>query len=194
MSKSTAAEARAVHCYQFDGSHRNRNECALCAMTTLLQRAAQASVVDLNLRAVDLGRYLDRIPFRHARFPAWFPGPGGATHPRAAWKGLDAALRRLQRRGRALPWRASMRTRQTQTDLAAALETGELVMIYGMGSTGVPHAVVPLERLPDGWLILDPGQPASKNPVRWSEQQLTDWWVNFGWVYPGGTLVSLMPQ
>lgn len=194
MSSYQKQRALDAHHYQFDGSHPNRNECALCAMTTLLHRAARASTEKLDLTAVDLGRYLDRIPFRHARFPAWFPGPGGATHPRAAWKGLNGYIRQFRRRGLDFPWRATRRTRQTQADLAAALAAGELIMIYGVGTTGVPHAVVPLERQADGWLLLDPGFPRDKNPVRWSEDQLAEWWTNFGWVYPAGTLVSLTPR
>ncbi|MEX2143561.1 MAG: hypothetical protein WD740_03120 [Anaerolineales bacterium] len=81
------AKAMAAHHYQFDGSHANRNECALCAMATVLQRAAQqANRPPLQLAAAELGRFLDRIPFRFTRFPAWFPGPGGATHPHGAWR------------------------------------------------------------------------------------------------------------
>lgn len=194
MPKLTSSTPVATHHYQFDGTHRNHNECALCAMTTLLHRAADASDVELVLEAAELGRYLDRIPFRQARFPAWFPGPGGATHPRAAWKGLNAYLRRLRRAGVDLPWRAVLRSRQTQADLGAALEAGELVMIYGVGRNGIPHAVAPFKRREDGWLLLDPGLPTAKNPVRWSDQELTEWWVNYGWIYPPGTLVSLAPR
>lgn len=48
---------------------------------------------------VDLGRSLDRIPFCHPRFPACFPGPGGATPPCAALKGLETAIRDLRKGG-----------------------------------------------------------------------------------------------
>ncbi|HRN51151.1 MAG TPA: hypothetical protein PLC52_10285 [Anaerolineales bacterium] len=104
MSKPAAPlslpEVLQVHQYQYDGSHRNPNECALCAMTTLTTLAARRSgQPGFSLAAVQLGRFLDRIPFRFPRFPAWFPGPGGATHPLAALWGLRAYGRSLRKQG-----------------------------------------------------------------------------------------------
>jgi hypothetical protein len=188
------AQALKAHQYQFDGSHGNRNECALCAMTAVLQRAALQNGAGLDLTAAELGHFLDRIPFRHLRFPAWFPGPGGATHPRAARSGLNAYLRHLQHIGHPLPWQAVLRSNQSGEELASALQAGELVMIYGVGRSGIPHVVLPLAHQPGSWTVLDPGYPVEKNPRPWSEAELDQWWLNFGWIYPKGTLVSLVPN
>jgi hypothetical protein len=189
-------EILANHNYQFDGSHPNRNECALNAMTTLLQTAAQLNGVQLDLEAAALGRFLDRIPFRHPRFPAWFPGPGGATHPRAAWKGMESYIAHLKQQGIALHWRVGLRHIDDTDNLATLggyLRFGSLVMLYGVGQTGVPHTVIPMDRVKDGWLIDDPGYPADKNPRSWSDEELHSWWTNYGWIYPARTLVALFP-
>ncbi|MEX2143562.1 MAG: hypothetical protein WD740_03125 [Anaerolineales bacterium] len=82
---------------------------------------------------------------------------------------------------------------QSTHDLAAAMQAGELVLIYGVGSSGIPHVVHPVAKDAQGWQILDPGYPAEMNPRRWSESELTTWWRNFGWLYPQRTLVSLVP-
>jgi hypothetical protein len=192
----TPKEILANHNYQFDGSHPNRNECALNAMTTLLQTAAKRNSVQLDLDAAALGRFLDRVPFRHPRFPAWFPGPGGATHPRAAWKGMERYIAHLKQQGSELHWRVGLRyidDTDTLTTLANYLRFGSLVMLYGVGRSGVPHTVIPVERIKDGWRIDDPGYPADKNPHTWSDAELLSWWTNYGWIYPAGTLVALFP-
>lgn len=64
-------------------------------------------------------------------------------------------------------------------------------MIYGMGHTGIPHVVIPLEYTAPHWLILDPGYPREQNPARWSEEQLLRWWKNFLFIYPAGTMLTL---
>jgi hypothetical protein len=140
-----------------------------------------------------LGRFLDRIPFR-MRFPAWFPGPGGATHPLAALWGLGAYGRKLRRQGIAFPWQPRLRTRQAPADLQAALAAGQPTLIYGVGTTGVPHVVVPVQRVEGGWLVLDPGYPSEQNPKRWGDEQLQRWWTNFSFIYPPGTMVTLAPD
>lgn len=192
----TPKEILSNHNYQFDGTHRNRNECALNAMTTLLQTAAQRDGLQLDLEAADLGRFLDRIPFRHPRFPAWFPGPGGATHPRAAWKGMERYIARLKRGGIELHWRVGLRHINDRDNLATLwdyLRFGSLVMLYGVGHTGIPHTVIPVDRVEAGWLIDDPGHPAEKNPRTWSDEELLNWWTNYGRLYPARTLVALFP-
>lgn len=196
MSKPAAPlslpEVLQVHQYQYDGSHRNPNECALCAMTTLTTIAARRSgQPGFSLAAAQLGRFLDRIPFRFPRFPSWFPGPGGATHPLAALWGLRAYGRRLRKQGLSFPWKPVLRTKQTPDDLRAALDAGQPTMIYGVGHTGIPHVVIPLEYSAPHWLILDPGSPREQNPARWSDEQLLRWWTNFLFIYPAGTLLTL---
>ena len=184
----------AAHQYQYDGSHRNPNECGLCAMTTLLHLGARAAGSKLDLSAVELGKALDRIPFRHPRFPAWFPGPGGATHPRAALKGLEQNIRRLRREGQTFPWWPALKTRQTPTDLEAQLRARQPTLIYGVGHTGIPHVVVPIGREKDGWLILDPGYPTERNPMQWTDEKLERWWVGYWLFYPRGTMLSLVRE
>ncbi|MCW5887364.1 MAG: hypothetical protein KIT07_04490, partial [Anaerolineales bacterium] len=138
-----------------------------------------------------LGRFLDHIPFRFPRFPAWFPGPGGATHPLAALWGLRAYGRMLRREGISFPWRPVLRRRQTPAELRAVLAAGQPTLIYGVGATGIPHVVVPLEYSAPHWLVLDPGAPREQNPARWSEEQLQRWWKNFLFIYPAGTMLTL---
>jgi hypothetical protein len=183
----------AAHYYQHDGTHANPNECTISSMATLLALAATLSGESIELSPRSLARFLDRIPFRHPRFPAWFPGPGGATHPRAAQKGLEAMIRKLRRQGLHFPWWPQRRTRQSPDDLEAALAAGWPTLIYGVGAPKrIPHVVVPVERDGDGWLILDPGYPRDKQPMRWTEGQLVEWWGNYGWLYPAGTMVSMV--
>ena len=185
-------EILSIHQYQYDGSHPNPNECALCAMTTLTSVAARrGGQPGFSLPAAQLGRWLDRIPFRFPRFPAWFPGPGGATHPLAALWGIAAYARKLRSEGTPFPWKPALHSRQSLADLAAALHAGQPTLIYGVGTTGIPHVVVPLERTQDGWLILDPGYPREQNPARWSDAQLEQWWTNFSFIYPKGTMLTL---
>lgn len=185
-------ELLSIHQYQYDGSHRNRNECALCAMSTLATMAARrGGQPDFSLPAAEFGRWLDRIPFRFPRFPAWFPGPGGATHPLAALWGLRDYANKLRREGVAFPWQPVLRTRRGAADLAAALAASQPTLIYGVGVSGIPHVVVPLQRTDEGWLVLDPGFPRERNPARWSDEQLGTWWRNFSVLYPPGTMVTL---
>ncbi len=164
-------------------------------MAMLLTQAARAAGVDYFwLPAFLLGRYLDRIPFRYPRFPAWFPGPGGATHPLAARWGLRDYIRQLQRWGVAFPWRPVLRSRQTISDLEEALKLELPTLIYGVGAKGIPHVVVPIAHQPGDWQILDPGTPSERNPVTWSDAQLQGWWVNYSILYPRGTMISLIPK
>jgi hypothetical protein len=190
----SADQILSTHHYQYDGSHRNPNECTLCSMTTLLDLAAKYSEKDLGLEAVDLGHSLDRIPFRHPRFPAWFPGPGGATHPRAALKGLEAAIRKLRKKGIPFPWWPIMLKKQSPSDIEAALDAGHPSLIYGVGRTGIPHVVVPVARKEKGWLVLDPGYPSARNPKQWTDAQLVKWWQAYSVFYPAGTMISLRPD
>jgi hypothetical protein len=188
----TQPELKNLHQYQYDGTHRNPNECALCAMAMLVTAGERLSgKADFALPAAELGRFLDRIPFRYPRFPAWFPGPGGATHPLAALWGLRSYARKLERQGTPFAWRPRLRTRQTRAQLEAALAAGQPTLIYGVGSTGIPHVVVPVQRVEGGWVVLDPGSPGEQNPKRWSDAQLDKWWANFSFIYPAGTMVTL---
>lgn len=183
-----------AHHYQYDGSHRNPNECTLCSMTTLLDLGAAYSKKSLGVEPAALGKSLDRIPFRHPRFPAWFPGPGGATHPRAALKGLEAAIRTLRKGGTPFPWWPIMRKKQEVKALEAALVAGQPSLIFGVGSTGVSHVVVPVARDEKGWLVLDPGFPRQRNPMLWNERRLITWWRAYSIFYPRGTMISLLPD
>lgn len=188
-------ELLATHQYQYDGSHPNRNECTLCAMAMLITQAGRAAgKPQFQLPAAQLGRFLDRIPFSYPRFPAWFPGPGGATHPLAALWGLRAYGRKLQRSGIAFPWRPILRTRQTFSDLEAALAAEQPTLIYGVGVSGIPHVVVPIGRGQASWQMLDPGTPTINNPVAWSDGQLQSWWVNYSILYQAGTLITLLGE
>jgi hypothetical protein len=181
---------RALHQYQFDGSHANRNECTLCSMAMVLTQAARvAGAADFWLPAAALGRHLDRVPFR-MRFPAWLPGPGGATHPWAALWGLRAYGRKLERDGVRFPWRPVLRTRQTPAALRAVLDAKQPTLIYGLGG-GVPHVVVPVAYADPGWSVLDPGYPSAENPKLWSDEKLAAWWKNFSIFYPPGTMITL---
>lgn len=182
-----------AHQYQFDGTHPNRNECTLCSMTMLLELGTGALGQVVDFKAAALGRAMDRIPFRHLRFPAWFPGPGGATHPRAAEMGLRSAIRRLRNAGIAYHWWPVRLSHQTPGDLIAALEDGHPTLIYGVGSTGIPHVVVPVAHENETWRVLDPGFPPEHQPMQWSQGQLMSWWVNYWIWYPRGTMVSLVP-
>ncbi|MDA1329498.1 MAG: hypothetical protein O3B43_00290 [Chloroflexi bacterium] len=183
-----------AHQYQYDGTHPNPNECGSNSMVMVLAIAAAISGSMLELKPRALTRFLDRIPFRHLRFPAWFPGPGGATHPKAAEKGMQAIIDGLKAQGRSFPWSAERRSRQSLTDLGSALKAARPTLVYGVGvSTGVPHVVVPVAHENQEWLILDPGYPKARQPMRWTDQQFEEWWVNYGWLYPAGTMVSLIP-
>jgi len=182
-----------THHYQYDGSHRNPNECTLCSMTTLLELGANFGSENLGLEAVDVGIALDRIPFRHPRFPSWFPGPGGATHPRAALKGLEATIRDLRKKGFRYPWKPFLLKKQSPADLEAALVAGYPSLIYGVGNTGIPHVVVPIGRNENGWSVLDPGFPKKRNPMLWAEEKLVRWWRAYSIFYPAGTMISLRP-
>jgi len=185
----------ATHQYQYDGSHRNRNECGSCAMAMLLTQAARsAGRADFWLPAYILGQYLDRIPFRYPRFPAWFPRTGGATHPLAALWGMRDYIHQLQSWRVSFPWQPVLRTRQTTSDLQEALVAGQPTLIYGVGLNGVPHVVVPIAHSDYGWQILDPGLPRERSPVHWSDSQLQNWWVNYSVLYPRGTMISLIPE
>jgi hypothetical protein len=177
-----------THHYQFDGTHRNRNECALCSMAMLLDQAAAANGYKEFTPPAKLGRFIDRIPFRYPRFPAWFPGPGGATHPIAAFFGLKDCLKQI-----GLNWSPTLSQRRKPDDLAAALQAGYPTLIYGVGETGVPHVVVPIGKENGVWQILDPGYPRERNPMKWGDTQLARWWRNFSFIYPAGTMVSLTP-
>ena len=189
-----AALVRA-HEYQYDGTHPNPNECTINAMTTLLHLAAAQAGETLELQSRQLAQFLDRIPFRHPRFPAWFPGPGGATHPRGATKGLQAMIRTLRHKGLRFPWRAERSSGRNPGDLEAALGAGWPTLIYGVGIRNrVPHVVVPIKRDEDGWLVLDPGYPRDKQPMRWTKVQLDKWWANYWLIYPAGTMISLVPD
>lgn len=188
-AKLSPDQLLATHQYQFDGTHKNRNECALCAMAMVLNHAAGiAGREDFKLPASELGRCLDRIPFRYPRFPAWFPGPGGATHPIAASAGLRDYIRQAK-----LEWGVRLAYRQTQSDLGKLLANGFPSLIYGVGRTGIPHVVVPISRSEDGWQIMDPGYPGERNPMKWTNDQLANWWRNYSIIYPKGTMVSLTP-
>jgi hypothetical protein len=188
------AELRSTHQYQYDGSHRNRNECTLCAMAMLLTRAGQQSgQEEFVVPAAQLGRFVDRIPFRYPRFPAWFPGPGGATHPMAALWGLQAYGRKLRRDGTRFPWQPRLTYGASPADLEAALAGKQPTLIFGMGG-GVPHVVVPVQREVDGWAVLDPGYPTASNPAHWSDAQLQKWWTNFSVFYPRGVMITLEPE
>ncbi len=72
-------------------------------MAMLLEIAARSENGELVINPLEFGKELDRIPFRHPRFPAWFPGPGGATHPRAALNGLKQKIRDLRSHGYDFP-------------------------------------------------------------------------------------------
>jgi hypothetical protein len=158
-------------------------------MAIVLNQAAQISGRhEFKLPAIDLAKFLDRIPFRYPRFPAWFPGPGGATHPLAAYWGLRNYLHRAN-----LRWKAVLSYRQTRTNLAEALKRDFPTLIYGVGSSGIPHVVVPVSKTEGEWQILDPGYPTNRNPIMWGEDQLSEWWTNFSFVYPRGTMIWLTP-
>lgn len=157
-------------------------------LTIGVRRAGEA---DFTLPAALLGRYVDRTPFR-MRFPAWFPGPGGATHPLAALWGLRSYGRKLRKEGIGFPWKPVLRTRQTFVDLESVLAAKQPTLIYGLGS-GVPHVVVPVQREPGGWLMLDPGYATANNPIRWTDSLLQKWWTNFSLLYPPGVMVTLEP-
>ncbi len=163
-------------------------------MSIVLTQAARAAGIDYFwLPAYLLGRWLDRIPFRYPRFPAWFPGFGGATHPLAALWGLRDYIRQLQRWRVAFPWRPVLRGRLTISDLERVLTAEQPTLIYGVGANGIPHVVVPIARQPGGWQILNPGTPSERNPVTWSDAQLASWWINYSIFYPRGTMISLLP-
>jgi hypothetical protein len=162
-------------------------------MATLIEQAALASGEPQQVNAADLGRFIDRVPFRHPRFPSWFGAVGGATHPRAAHKGLEGYIHKLRRGGHRFPWRVRRISGQLLQDLEAALTAGHPTLIYGVGTTGVPHVVVPIKREVGGWLVLDPGYARERNPMHWSDAQLEKWWTNYSFVYPRGTMISLMP-
>jgi hypothetical protein len=158
-------------------------------MAILLNQVAQIDGrPEFSLPAIELGKFLDRIPFRYPRFPAWFPGPGGATHPFAAYAGLRDFLRHAN-----IPWTAHLRYRRTELDLAEALKNGSPSLIYGVGQTGIPHVVVPIGKTETRWQILDPGYPTNRNPITWSDDQLSTWWTNFSSIYPKGTMLNLQP-
>lgn len=160
-------------------------------MAIVLTRAAlQSGLPGFTLPAAQLGRFLDRVPFRFPRFPAWFPGPGGATHPLAALWGLQAYGRKLRRDGKPFAWEPRLLTKQTLGELEAALAADQPTLIYGIGG-GVPHVVVPIQRDSGGWLMLDPGTPVQNNPARWSDSQLEKWWVNFSIFYSRGVMLTL---
>lgn len=158
-------------------------------MAIVLNQASQISArSEFRLPAVELGKFIDRFPFRYPRFPAWFPGPGGATHPVGAHAGLRDFLRRAD-----LPWRAVLSYQRTEANLSEALKNDLPTLIYGKGQTGIPHVVVPIGKTASGWQILDPGSPTDRNPVTWSEDQLSAWWTNFSFIYPSGTMLNLQP-
>lgn len=153
----------------------------------LINLAAQISgSVYSYLPAAALGRFLDRIPFRYPRFPAWFPGVGGATHPLALYFGLMAYCRKHR-----LAWMPELNSQNTLSDLEIAIHAGQPTLIYGVGATGIPHVVVPVVREDDGWLILDPGYPLQRNPTPWSDKQLEGWWRNYSVFYSRGTMLTL---
>ena len=188
----SAKQLLSLHQYQYDGTHRNRNECALCAMAMLSNMAAKSfAIKDFHLPAATLGKFLDRIPMRYARVPAWVPQVGGATHPRAAAAGLAAYIWKLNREGLSFPWQAIWRTGQSPGDLETALSARRPTLIYGVGPTGIPHVVVPIKRERGGWLVLDPGFTLNQNPRKWTEDELTSWWRRYSFLYPRGTMVSL---
>ena len=156
--------------------------------------AKQSGANRVRLSAAALGRFLDLIPFRYPRFPAWLPGPGGATHPFAAYWGLKDYLGNLKRAHRKLNWRVIMKRRVSLEMLAEIVSAQEPVLIYGVGETGIPHVVVPIEKRGNKWLILDPGYPRKSNPREWTDQQLMKWWRNYSFIYPRGILIALEPS
>lgn len=184
----------ALHRYQHDGSHKNPNECTLCSMTMLLDWGAKAAGMQVEVNAALFGKELDRIPFRHPRFPACFPGPGGATHPRAALKGMQHKIRQWRKNGHSYPFWPVLKKHQSPEDLARQMKFGHPTLIYGVGKTGIPHVVVPIARGRDDWQILDPGYPTQQNPKIWSDEQLIDWWCAYSLFYPRGTMISLLPD
>lgn len=156
-------------------------------MAIVLNQAAQISgQPQFRLHALELGKILDRVPFRYPRFPAWFPGPGGATHPIAVYAGLRDYFQRAD-----LAWKPVLKYRQSKADLEESLNNNSPTLIYGVGLTGIPHVVVPIGKTEDGWQILDPGYPTNRNPFPWSNKQLSAWWKNFSFIYPRGTMISL---
>ncbi|MGH2583199.1 MAG: hypothetical protein ACRDFQ_09940 [Anaerolineales bacterium] len=194
MKKLNLSDKLATHQYQFDGSHKNRNECALCSMAMLLGLAArQSELSDFELRSVDLGRFLDRIPFRYPRLPAWLPGPGGATHPFAAYWGLKDYMRNTKAGNLRVGWKVFMKSRATTNDLEESVTAGIPTLIYGVGETGIPHVVVVIGREDKKWQILDPGYSKEKNPRNWPDDQMNKWWVNYSFIYPRGIMITLVP-
>ncbi|HSS98542.1 MAG TPA: hypothetical protein VLK33_16010 [Terriglobales bacterium] len=162
-------------------------------MAMVITKAARSSGnADFKQPAAERGVWLDRIPFRYPRFPASFPGPGGATHPLAALWGLGDYAHKLQHDGIPFPWQPQQRTGQTLINLEQAIKDSP-TLIYGVGETGIPHVVVPIEHSENGWKILDPGTPTEKNPVTWSDERLQKWWRNYSILYPAGTMISLIP-
>jgi len=194
MSDISDLEWLSLHQYQFDGSHKNRNECGLCSMSMLLNIGFQLTGLDHNITPVLFGKKLDRIPFRHPRIPAWFPGPGGATHPRAALKGMQQKIREIRHLGYSIPLWPVKKTRQKLKHLELELKAGHPALIYGLGKSGIPHVVVPIARLEKRWKILDPGYPSNRNPMIWSDEKLLQWWQGFSGFYPAGTMINLIPQ
>jgi hypothetical protein len=179
------------HKFQFDRSHQNPNECTLCSMSMLLEIALKVEKNELEITAVILGKELDRIPFRHPRFPANFPGPGGATHPRAALNGLKQKISSLRKAGINYPWWPHLRKNQSPNELENHLDAGKPTLIYGLGKSGIPHVVVPIGRSEKDWHILDPGKPKKLNPMIWSDEKLDQWWQVYWLFYPQGTMIFL---
>jgi hypothetical protein len=159
-------------------------------MAMVVNQAAYVSGrPEFSVSARELGKFLDRIPFRYPRFPAWFPGPGGATHPIAAFAGLRNYLQTLDS-----AWRPVLCQHQTVGDLEESIMNGFPTLIYGVGLTGIPHVVVPIGKTDAGWLILDPGYPTNRNPISWNSDQLAGWWRNFSFIYRRGTMIVLKPS
>jgi hypothetical protein len=164
-------------------------------MSMVLRLAAkQTDVKDFRLEAVELGRFLDRLPFRYPRFPAWLPGPGGATHPFAAYWGLKDYLRGIKLMPRNEQWKVIMEWRASLESLVQRVSSGNPTLIYGVGETGFPHVVVPISHQRGNWLVLDPGYARRSNPRQWTEEQLQNWWVNYTFIYPNGTLIAFEPS
>ncbi len=185
-----------THQHQFDGRQTTPNDCAVAGMAMLIHQALLlAGYHDVQVPYHRLARALDRAPLYGLGFYR-VPFVGALPPGRAA-----AALRCLARafvaHGHPRPWRVHVRGRLHFDRLLRHLILGYPTMLYGVGDTGVPHAMVVVGYDPatDRWALLDPAfpQPYRGKPAlrTCSSARLLAWWQRRYFAYQRRTAVWL---
>jgi len=177
----TPAQLLTTHQHQRDGRETTPNDCAVVSMAMIIHQALWlAGYTDIRVPYPDLARAMDRAPLYGRGF---YRVPFvGAVPPGRAAAALRCIAQAFVADGHPRPWRVRLQGHMTQEALLFHLRAGYPTILYGVGHTGVPHAVVLAGYDPalKQWHILDPAYPWPYRGraafARWSPEELARWW------------------